>query len=407
MERPQHEPLKPAVRWLVATFAGATTGSAFASLFVNLFIFVVTRQLTQLAIFSAAYFFSLTFVFYGAAYLFRQASPLAPYRWGLVLSAGFYGSLVLLANHAAHVLVWLGLYQGIGQGFFWFGANLMTFDTVPADQRIRFYGINSAVGSIVGVAGPLAGGLVVSAVPGIRGYLLVFLISLGIYALTFAMSLKVPPGPPLGHSPARLSLDLPRTVPLWKSAFQTLMVRGTREATAGLAGVYLVYLATRNAWAVGVYGAVSAVARMLGAVGVARQVTPGRRVRAMAAGVAGMTLAAAVLLVGRGWPFVFGYGLLTAFAMPWFTIPNEAIPLDVMDRDPRVAERRVAYMLSREIGLNVGRLAGLGALLAAEAGLPPTTALIALLMLTSGAQSWVTATGRRIWGTLALAGDRR
>lgn len=402
MPRPQPETLKPPVRWLVATFAGATTASAFASLFVNLFIFVVTKQLTQMALFSASYFLSLSFVFYGAAYIFQRSTPLIPYRWGLVLSAGFYGSLVILGPQASHVLVWLGLYYGLGQGFFWFGANLMTFDTVPALQRIRFYGINSAVGSVVGILGPLAGGLVVTALPGIQGYLMVFLISLAIYAVTFGFSLKVPHGPRLGHSPPRVSLELPRRVPLWRTAFETIMVRGTREATSGLAGVYFSYLATHSGWIVGLYGAVSAGSRMLGSMGVARLVSTETRVKAMTFGVVGMTAGAVLLVIGRSWPFVFAYGILTAMAMPWFTIPNEAIPLDVMDHDPNVGERRVAYMLSREIGLNIGRLGALAALIGTETLLPAPSALIILLIVTSGAQSWVTMTGRRIWGRLAL-----
>lgn len=396
----EYEPLSRGARWLLVTFAGATTAGAFASLFVSLFVFVVTDQLTQLALFNGAYFFSLTFVFYLVAFVFRQKTPLVPYRWGLVLTAGFFGLLVLLAHQAVHVLVPLGLFYGLGQGFFWFGANLMTFDTVPAKQRIRFYGYNSAVGSIAGVTGPLAGGFLVSVLPGIKGYLLVFLLTLVLYSVTFIASWGVPPGPRLGYGPLRLSLELPRLRPLWRLAFKTLTVRGTREAMTGLAGVYLVYVATRQPWAVGVYGAVTALARMLGALGVARRVTPPRRVAAMVLGMAGMTASALVLVAGQAWPYVFTYGVVMSFAMPWFTIPNEAIPLDVMDSDVEVGQRRVAYILSREIGLNAGRLASLLLLVGFQAVVPAGTALIALLVGTSAAQSWVVAAGGRIWSQL-------
>ncbi|MCY0898357.1 MAG: MFS transporter [Firmicutes bacterium] len=393
--------LSPATRWLVLTFAGSTTGSAIASTFVNLFIFVVSGHLAALALFNGVYFFSLTFVFYLTGYLFRQSSPLVPYRWGLVMTASFYGGLLFLMHRAAHYIAWLGLFQGISQGFFWFGANLMTFDTVPSDQRIRFYGINAAVGSVAGIVGPLMGGAVVGLLPGLVGYLMVFAIALAVYAMTFGVSFSVPPGPPLGRERLSLSFSLHRLVPLWKEAMETLMVRGTREAMSGLAGVFLVYIATRSAWLVGVYSSISALMRMAGALWVSRTVTPPLRPRSMWMGVAGMTGGALFLLLMRvSWIWVFLYGVVQSFSMPWFTIPNEAIPLDVMDRDPAVRERRVIFMLSREMSLNAGRLASMGILMGLYAWHNSPDMLVVMVLASSLAQGWVAWMGRRIWGQL-------
>ncbi|MCY0878846.1 MAG: MFS transporter [Firmicutes bacterium] len=399
---PEADGLSPATRWLVLTFAGATTGSAIASTFVNLFIFVVSGHLAALALFNGAWFFSLTFVFYLTGYVFRRSSPLVPYRWGLVMTAAFYGVLLLLMRDAAHEILWLGLGQGISQGFFWFGANLMTFDTVPPAQRIRFYGLNSAVGSVAGIAGPLLGGTVVGLLPGLTGYLLVFALALGVYATTFAISFSVPPGPPLGQAPLSVSWTLHRHVPFWKEAMQTLMVRGTREAMSGLAGVFLVYIATRSAWLVGVYSSVSAIMRMAGALWVSRAVTPPKRPQSMWLGVAGMTAGALFLLLMRvSWIWVFAYGVVQAFSMPWFTIPNEAIPLDVMDRDPHVREHRVAFMLSREMSLNTGRLASMAVLMGLYAWHNSPDMLVVMVLASSLAQGWVAWMGSRIWGRLA------
>lgn len=402
MPTPNHSTaLTPATRWLVLTFAGSTTASAIASTFVNLFVFVVSGQLADLALFNGAYFFSLTFVFYLTGYLFRRSSPLVPYRWGLVLTAAFYGVLLLLLRHASHYILWLGLLQGISQGFFWFGANLMTFDTVAPEQRIRFYGINSAVGSISGIAGPLAGGALVGLMPGLRGYLLVFAVALAVYAATFAMSFSVPEGPPLGYERLTLSFSLHRVAPLWREAMETLAVRGTREAMSGLAGVFLVYIVTRSAWVVGVYSSVSAVMRMVGALAVSRKVTPEGRSRAMWFGVFGMSVGAAILFAMHiSWIFVFVYTIVASFSMPWFTIPNEAIPLDVMDRDPEVKHRRVAFMLSREMSLNAGRLFSMVVLMLLYAWHNRPIMLVVMVLATSLAQGWVAKMGAHIWGVL-------
>lgn len=395
------EPLSAATRWLVLTFAGSTAASTIASTFVNLFVFVVSGQLSALALFNGAYFFSLTFVFYLTGYIFRKSSPLAPYRWGLVMTAGFYGILLVLFHQADHYIVWLGLLQGISQGFFWFGANLMTFDTVASAQRIRFYGLNAAVGSISGVAGPLLGGALVGLLPGLVGYLFVFALALVIYAATLVVSFSVPAGPPLGNEPLALSWSLPRIRPLWKDAMKTLLVRGTREAMNGLAGVYLIYIVTGSAWVVGVYSSVSALMRMAGSLFVSRRVVAQTRTRAMWGGVAGMTLgAAALFFLHSGWIAVFVYAVISSFSMPWFTIPNEAIPLDVMDDDPDITHHRVAFMLSREMSLNSGRLASMVILMALYWWHHSPFMLVGMVVASSLAQGWVSMMGSRIWRQL-------
>lgn len=389
--------LSPATRWLVLTFAGSTAASTIASIFVNLFVFVISGQLASLALFNGAYFFSLTFVFFLTGYLFRKSSPIIPYRWGLVMTAAFYGVLLLL-HHASHYILWLGFLQGVSQGFFWFGANLLTFDTVAPAQRIRFYGISSAVGSISGVAGPLLGGALVALAPGLKGYLVVFALALIVYAVTFAISFSVPAGPALGNQPLRLSLVLQRVMPLWKEAMQTLMVRGTREAMTGLAGIYLIYIATQSALIVGVYSSVSAFMRMLGALAVSRWVTPPCRPRAMWMGVVGMTLGAGFLfLLKLGWGWIFVFAGLASFSMPWFTVPNEAIPLDVMDRDPEVTHHRVAFMLSREMSLNTGRIASMVVLMGLYLWHQSPFMLVGMVVASSMVQAWVAWMGSVIW----------
>lgn len=389
------------------TFAGSSTAGAIASTFVNLFVFVVSGRLTDLALFNGAYFFALTFVFFAVAHIFRRRTPLAAYQWGLALTAVFYGSLLGLLGQARHDIVFLGLFYGVAQGVFWFGINLMTFDTVPGRDRIRFYGWSSAIGSVTGVAGPLLGGALVSLVPHLAGYLLVFGLALLVYAGTFVVSLTLPAGPPLGPTPLALSFTLPKASPLWRRAFVTLVLRGTREGITGMAGIYLVYLATRAAWAVGLYAGVTALVRMMTSLGVVRWVTPGRRVIALWTGVAGMTLSAMLLLISPGVLTVFVYGVATAASLPWYTVPNEAIPLDVMDADPAVGERRVAYTLSREMALNIGRLASIAILAVGYAGISQRTVLIGLLVLTSSLQGVVAVTAAGVWAALGKMAEAR
>jgi YQGE family putative transporter len=318
----------------------------------------------------------------------RRRPPASAFRWGLLLSACFYLALVLTALWAGQHVFGLGAAFGVAQGVYWFGANLMTFDTVPAAVRMRFYGLSSALFSASGVAGPLLGALVLSLLPQLSGYLLVFALALMLYGLGFVASLRVPAGPPMEvGGPGESWRLLAR--PAWRLTFATIVVRGLREGVTGLAGIYVVYSASHQAWVVGLYGGVTAAARVASSLAISRHITPARRQRSLWVGSLGMTASALLLLGGQSLGWIFAYGVGSALAMPFYTVPNAAVPLDVMDRDPAVARLRVSYMLSREVALNLGRLASIGALAWWSSRLAGPIPLVSVLVCTSAVQAWV------------------
>jgi len=60
---------------------------------------------------------------------------------------------------------------------------------------------------------------------------------------------------------------------------------------------------------------------------------------------------------------LFGYGAASGLVYPGLMVPINTIVLEAMDHDPGAAERRGGYVLSREVGVNLGRLVALGAIL--------------------------------------------
>lgn len=366
----------------------ANAATALASVFLNLFLFVVAGQLGALIWFNVAYFGALTVVFFGAAAVFRGRPPMVLYRWGLALTIAFYAVVLGLAQQSSHYVVPLGLFYAVAQGVYWFGVNLLSFDTVPAASRMRFFGYSSALFSVTGVVGPTLGSGIVAAFSGIEGYLLVFGLGLVGYLVALLTSIRIPLGPPMDYS-SRWGQTRLWGRPDWRLTFKTIAVRGTREGVTGMAGVYLVYLATHRAWTVGVYAGLTALTRVLGSVTVTHKASREHRVSAMLIGVVGMTGAAGLLLLGQSWPWVFAYGLIAALAMPFYTVPNASVSLDVMDRDQDITRRRVGYMLSREVALNMGRLTSIGVLVVGAHVWPASGVLIALLIGTSAVQGWV------------------
>ncbi|POB09829.1 MFS transporter [Sulfobacillus sp. hq2] len=383
--------------WLLITFSGAQTANAVATVFVNLFMLVVAHDLTGLITFNIGYFVALSVVFYAASKVFHGQPPLVPYRWGLFLTMAFYGLLLLLSHHAGHMILTLGIIYGIAQGSYWFGFNLMTFDTIDKDSRMHFFGMSGAINSIAGVAAPLFSGFIISTFSGLGGYLIVFAAALALYAAALIVSSGVPMGPPMHLQPVTDSWRVVAERPDWALIIKTVVIRGTREGITSISGLFLIFFATHNAALVGIYTAATALARMAASLLVTRHVRDSRQMQAMSLGVAGIIGAGLLLLAGSSWPWIFAYGVLFALTLPFYMIPSETIPMGVMDNDPQITQRRVSYTLSREVALNVGRLLTVAILSIGVHWIAAPVMVIILILATSVIQIWnVWAMGRII-----------
>ncbi len=374
--------------WLLLTFSGAQTANAVATVFVNLFMLVLAHNLSGLILFNIGYFVPLTATFYVAAKIFHDKPPLLPYRIGLLLTMVFYATLLGLSHHANQLIFVLGFFYGVAQGFYWFGFNLMTFDTIDPMLRMRFFGMSGAINSVTGIVAPLFSGFVISTLPGLGGYLIVFAAALALYSAAFVLSQGVPKGPPMQLRPVMDSWHIITERPKWAAIIKTVVVRGTREGIANLAGLFLIFVATHNAAYVGVYTALNALARMTSSLLITRHVRHGRQIAFMTTGIAGVSGAGMLLLAGQTWPWILAYGVLFGLSLPFYMVPSENIPLSIMDQDPEITQRRVSYTLSREVALNIGRLFTLALLALGTLWLTPRVMIIGLIILTSVAQFW-------------------
>jgi YQGE family putative transporter len=397
--------LPPGAQALLFAYTSAMAAVAVATVFLNLYVFTLAGTLGSLLAFNIGYYLVLTFVFYAAAWAFRGRSPLVPFRWGLALTAAFFGALAAIGRQAGGLAGPIGGLFGVAQGVFWFGVNLMSFDAVPPDARLVFFGSSAAVNSITGVLGPLGGAALVGWLGGIQGDLVLFALAGLFFVLALGVSYRVPPGPPMHIGRLSEGHRVVADQVLWRKTVQTLVIRGSREGVSGLVGVYLVYTATGASWAIGVYAALTAAMRALGSMWVAGRVRPETRLKALAMGTGGMVAGAVLLLIWRSWPFVFLYGVLTGLTLPFYSVPNAALPLDVMDKDNRIAERRVGYILSREWALNGGRLASLVLLALLAPAWGGSVALVGLLLATSVGQIGLVALARVIWPAVGVPVD--
>lgn len=383
-QHPGHGLSRPAAR-LLASGGLVNAGLATSTVFVSLFFLVTTGSVAETALYAVGRYAALAVMSVAVMTVLPRTAPRRLFRAGLALTGVFYAVLIALGPSAGSVALPLGLLNGAASGVYWFGSNTLVYDTVGPGERGRYYGLNFAILGTANVVMPLVAAVVISGIGGEAGYAASFGIALAAFAAAWWTARRLDPGAPVGGTSLRFALALPLRRAGWGRMCTALGLHGFKQAAEGLAVVVLVELATGSTRAQGEYAAAAALAGVATSVLAGR--VPPRAYRALLwVGAAGFVGATAALLAGDGFGVLLVYGVVAGLLYPGLLVPLSRVVLDTMDGDARSGERRGAYVLSRELVINAGRLAGVAALLVALALVPERVALLGVLGLAALAQ---------------------
>ena len=370
--------LRQPARRLLACGSLYNAGMATSTVFVSLFFYIATGSVAGMVAFSVGRYLGLIGASLGLVRFAPGASPSTLLRAGIVLNAAFFVLLIVLGHGVAASAVPLGLLDGIALGVYWFGNNSLVFDLVRPGERGRYYGLSFTLLSVMNVVMPLLAGNLISGIGGERGYLAVFSIALVGFAGAGWWSRALEDRGGIGGLAVRHALALPVSHPGWGRMWVAVVLRGFKQASGGIGMIVLVAVAAHTAAAQGEYAAVTAMAAVLTS-GLAGGLRGRRRTWAMWVGAAGFAASTVMLYGHLDLAVLLGYGAATGLVYPGLMVPINTIVLEAMDRDPEAASRRGGYVLSREVGVNLGRLAALGAILIGLTLAPAVPAILAVL----------------------------
>jgi len=388
-------------RDLLAAGSLVNVGLAVSSIFVSLFFYISSGSITNMALFAFGRYGGLMAMSAVVAAAFPGTTPRRLFRVGVGLTALFYLSLIVLGKAATPLALPLGLFNGAASGVYWFGVNTLIYDVVEGEERGRYYGLNFAFLNITNVAGPLGAGLLIAKVGGVSGYFAVFAASTVAFATAFVVSRRLAETTGIGGVPIREALRLPLATPQWGRMWTVVALRGFKQSAGSLGLIILVALATTSSPAQGEFAAATALAAV-GTSVLAGKVSPDRRGKVMWGGAGAFVLSTGLLL-HAGLAEILTYGIVTGLVYPAVMVPVSSVILEAMDTDPKAAERRGGYVLSREIAVNLGRLLAIGLLLvllhflAARDAVLVTIGSAALLQLAVAGLSARTSTTVRVY----------
>jgi YQGE family putative transporter len=178
---------------LLLTIHGAYgLAATMAGLFLNLYLWRVSQDMTVNAVFMLGTFIMGPISFWLGGALAKRKDRLFSYQLGVGLTAAFYLTVVILQETVASVPFIIGTMNGLSAGFYWLGFLVLLYDIVDTKDRSSFLGKQMAVLGIVTTIGPAFAGFIISMFDSLIGYTLIFALSFILFFTGVLLSFRLP-----------------------------------------------------------------------------------------------------------------------------------------------------------------------------------------------------------------------
>lgn len=369
---------------LLTSFFLFSLASPMASIYSNTFLWRQDKDPITLGIFNIGTFIGVTIGFFLNALLLRLLPSGRLYALGCVLQGLVPLVLVLLGAQANSYAFILGLALGCSMGLFWGNRNTLTSKTSEGPNRYRFVSIETSMVLIAGVVAPFLVGWFITlgssvSLLTIQGaYQLTSVLGLILLTISGTLLWSVETEP---FTTKHFWIKHPSA--LWKSQRLLEVINGIADGLSSVLPlvIILIYLGQENA-----VGTVKGLAALLsGSViyFIRNYVRHHHHTTLFGIWIAFNLTGAVIFSItqsafGAMIFFVLG-GLVASFRWSSFT----SVMYEVVDQEMRSNKiHRFVYLLDRECFLNLGRVLGLGILIALYTQAPTLLVRYGLILTT-------------------------
>ena len=353
---------------------------ALSGVFVNIFIWNIDNSFSLLAFYSLSNSIAILVSFPICAWIARQTSPMSCSRVGILFFVIGYGFLLLVREEAVNYVFVLGTILGLGTSFFVIGQHMQIFNITQDRNRDRFLYILSFLTNGVGMLAPIISGFTISRFIGMKGYYIIFAISFFSFLVTALVSIGIKGKKLSKQSHFREVWKNPTKE--WRGMYWVSM------ATYMVEGTYSSFLVTIMTFSIlkdelsfGAYNTFAAFMGLMTSLWLAKISSPKLRMKIFTIG--SILLAASSIWISLSptfWTLVI-YAVLSVIGLNMMNTTMNAWMYASIEFDPKFEERRLDYIVVREIPVGLGRIMGIAlffimnALFDAEKILPISFAL--------------------------------
>jgi MFS transporter, YQGE family, putative transporter len=338
-------------------------GGNLSGVFQSVFLWKLDKTYSLLAYFSMYWSLSIIIFFGVCAWVARKTSPLITMRLGFVCYLITY--LIMLIFHQSlneHIFL-LGVVNGLAMSLYYVGMHMAVLDLTTNDKRDQFLYVQGILFTVGGMVAPLLSGIIISQLDGMIGYYVVFIATCVFFILAFIVSLKVKVKPVASKSYFWEVVKHPSAE--WRKMYKVMFADGI------VSGVYTTFLITMMTFKVaggefslGVFNTAAEIISLLAFYALAKYSGPDYRIRIFAIGAVGILLGSVFI---SAFPMIVTlvlFAIIQPVSMNMISTSMNAMIYASIEKDPEYKEKRLDYIIIREIPLGIGRILGVAMFLA-------------------------------------------
>jgi len=323
-----------------------------SNIFVNVFFWKQSSDFIVIALYNLIQYVTIPITFVLAGMLAKKKDGVWPLRIGLLIFAVFFMLILLLGNKSISYIYLLGIINGMALGFYWLAFNTLSFDFTHINNRDNFNGFNGCYAGIAAAISPLPAAYIISIFSGMKGYYVVFALTLATFVILILMSML------LKCKSYGRRLDFrkafARNGKEWSIVRTSASIWGFRDLIIVFLINILTIEATNSELSLGTLTFIGAIISSGAYVLAQKVIRPPHRKLSILIGTIGSFIA----VLGLAAKVVYGtlvfYIIMNAFFLPFFLIQLNSAIFNVIDQNHE-GSMRIEYMINRELVLNTGR----------------------------------------------------
>jgi len=165
-----------------------TSGLVIASTFVNVYLIRLTNNMGLMILQNVVnYCFLLGAFLFGSVYV-KRGSIVNLIRLGIISTVLYYSCILLLKEKASTYLIYLGAFNGIGSGLYYFAFNILVGKLTTDNERAKFFSYQQSFSYVFGIVAPSISGYVIAMFSELTGYYVLFGTSVFVFIIGIILS---------------------------------------------------------------------------------------------------------------------------------------------------------------------------------------------------------------------------
>lgn len=332
-------------------------GSALSGVFQSVFLWKLDKTYSLLAYYSLYWSISIIISFVVCSWVARKTSPMITMRLGFIFYLLAYLIILIFHGTLSNHIMLLGVSMGLAMSLYYTGVHMAVLDLTTNDKRDSFLYIQGVLNTVGGVVAPLLAGILISQFDGMIGYYVVFIATCVFFFISFLVSLKVKGNPIAPKSYFWDVIKHPSRE--WKKMYPVMFADGI------VSGVYWTFLVTMITFKVaggelnlGIFNTAAEIVSILAFTILAKFSSPDYRIRIFAIGAVSIFLSSLLLSALPVFISLIVFGIIQPLASNMINTSMNAMIYASIEMDPDYKDKRLDYIIIREIPLGIGRAIG-------------------------------------------------